>query len=144
MLWRYTREKTRLRNLFSSQGDRIVFWIKITLQLYIFYIGSTLMYFKFPYISQKTGHIDYFLFKDIFLFILCIWDLVCLATWFTCPVSDIRVLIIKMYVFVVPGPVPVNSLQGTSFENKIFLNWKEPLDPNGIITQYEVLREQGS
>uniref|UniRef100_A0A8D1VCQ0 Receptor-type tyrosine-protein phosphatase kappa n=2 Tax=Sus scrofa TaxID=9823 RepID=A0A8D1VCQ0_PIG len=38
----------------------------------------------------------------------------------------------------VPGPVPVNSLQGTSFENKIFLNWKEPLDPNGIITQYEV------
>ncbi|EFB18996.1 hypothetical protein PANDA_011987 [Ailuropoda melanoleuca] len=27
---------------------------------------------------------------------------------------------------------------GTSFENKIFLNWKEPLDPNGIITQYEV------
>ncbi|XP_030880655.1 receptor-type tyrosine-protein phosphatase kappa [Leptonychotes weddellii] len=38
----------------------------------------------------------------------------------------------------VPGPVPVNSLQGTSFENKIFLNWKEPLDSNGIITQYEV------
>ncbi|XP_032263787.1 receptor-type tyrosine-protein phosphatase kappa isoform X4 [Phoca vitulina] len=38
----------------------------------------------------------------------------------------------------VPGPVPVNSLQGTSFENKIFLNWKEPLDPNGVITQYEV------
>uniref|UniRef100_A0A8C9QLP9 protein-tyrosine-phosphatase n=1 Tax=Spermophilus dauricus TaxID=99837 RepID=A0A8C9QLP9_SPEDA len=38
----------------------------------------------------------------------------------------------------VPGPVPVKSLQGTSFENKIFLNWKEPLDPNGIITQYEV------
>uniref|UniRef100_A0A8C6GX17 Receptor-type tyrosine-protein phosphatase kappa n=1 Tax=Mus spicilegus TaxID=10103 RepID=A0A8C6GX17_MUSSI len=38
----------------------------------------------------------------------------------------------------VPGPVPVKSLQGTSFENKIFLNWKEPLEPNGIITQYEV------
>ncbi|XP_045860467.1 receptor-type tyrosine-protein phosphatase kappa isoform X11 [Meles meles] len=38
----------------------------------------------------------------------------------------------------VPGPVPVSSLQGTSFENKIFLNWKEPLDPNGVITQYEV------
>uniref|UniRef100_A0A2I3GRL3 protein-tyrosine-phosphatase n=1 Tax=Nomascus leucogenys TaxID=61853 RepID=A0A2I3GRL3_NOMLE len=38
----------------------------------------------------------------------------------------------------VPGPVPVKSLQGTSFENKIFLNWKEPLDPNGIITQYEI------
>uniref|UniRef100_A0A8C0XS68 protein-tyrosine-phosphatase n=1 Tax=Castor canadensis TaxID=51338 RepID=A0A8C0XS68_CASCN len=38
----------------------------------------------------------------------------------------------------VPGPVPVKSLQGTSFENKIFLNWKEPVEPNGIITQYEV------
>lgn len=48
-----------------------------------------------------------------------------------------------MYIFSVPGPVPVNSLQGTSFENKIFLNWKEPLDPNGVITQYEVLGEQG-
>ncbi|EPY76505.1 receptor-type tyrosine-protein phosphatase kappa isoform b precursor [Camelus ferus] len=42
----------------------------------------------------------------------------------------------------VPGPVPVNSLQGTSFENKIFLNWKEPLDPNGIITQYEIVVEE--
>ncbi|XP_065444629.1 receptor-type tyrosine-protein phosphatase kappa isoform X18 [Chrysemys picta bellii] len=38
----------------------------------------------------------------------------------------------------VPGPVPVKSLKGTPFEDKIFLNWKEPLDPNGIITQYEV------
>ncbi|KAB0405078.1 hypothetical protein E2I00_016293 [Balaenoptera physalus] len=42
----------------------------------------------------------------------------------------------------VPGPVPVSSLQGTSFENKIFLNWKEPLDPNGIITQYEIVVEE--
>uniref|UniRef100_A0A8C8VNZ2 protein-tyrosine-phosphatase n=1 Tax=Pelusios castaneus TaxID=367368 RepID=A0A8C8VNZ2_9SAUR len=38
----------------------------------------------------------------------------------------------------VPGPVPAKSLKGTPFEDKIFLNWKEPLDPNGIITQYEV------
>jgi hypothetical protein len=45
-----------------------------------------------------------------------------------------------MLVFLVPGPVPVKSLQGTSFENKIFLNWKEPLEPNGIITQYEVCK----
>ncbi|XP_074920034.1 receptor-type tyrosine-protein phosphatase kappa isoform X10 [Chelonoidis abingdonii] len=38
----------------------------------------------------------------------------------------------------VPGPVPAKSLKGTPFEDKIFLNWKEPVDPNGIITQYEV------
>ncbi|KAL7987771.1 hypothetical protein Chor_006690, partial [Crotalus horridus] len=38
----------------------------------------------------------------------------------------------------VPGPVPTKSLKGTPFEDKIFLNWKEPMDPNGIITQYEV------
>uniref|UniRef100_A0A452HK37 protein-tyrosine-phosphatase n=1 Tax=Gopherus agassizii TaxID=38772 RepID=A0A452HK37_9SAUR len=39
----------------------------------------------------------------------------------------------------VPGPVPAKSLKGTPFEDKIFLNWKEPVDPNGIITQYEVI-----
>ncbi|XP_040206342.1 receptor-type tyrosine-protein phosphatase kappa isoform X15 [Rana temporaria] len=38
----------------------------------------------------------------------------------------------------VPGHVPFSSLKGTSFEDKIFLNWKEPMEPNGIITQYEV------
>ncbi|XP_078505030.1 receptor-type tyrosine-protein phosphatase kappa isoform X4 [Lissotriton helveticus] len=38
----------------------------------------------------------------------------------------------------VPGLVPKGSLKGTPFEEKIFLNWKEPLEPNGIITQYEV------
>lgn len=40
----------------------------------------------------------------------------------------------------VPSPVPQKSLKGTPFEDKIFLNWKEPMDPNGIITQYEVLK----
>uniref|UniRef100_A0A8C3KGS4 protein-tyrosine-phosphatase n=1 Tax=Calidris pygmaea TaxID=425635 RepID=A0A8C3KGS4_9CHAR len=38
----------------------------------------------------------------------------------------------------VPGPIPAKSVKGTPFEDKIFLNWKEPMDPNGIITQYEV------
>uniref|UniRef100_A0A8C4KQA4 protein-tyrosine-phosphatase n=1 Tax=Dromaius novaehollandiae TaxID=8790 RepID=A0A8C4KQA4_DRONO len=41
-------------------------------------------------------------------------------------------------LFVVPGPIPAKSVKGTPFEDKIFLNWKEPVDPNGIITQYEV------
>ncbi|XP_026886194.2 receptor-type tyrosine-protein phosphatase kappa isoform X4 [Electrophorus electricus] len=38
----------------------------------------------------------------------------------------------------VPGPVPSSSLKATSFEDQIFLHWKEPLEPNGIITQYEI------
>ncbi|KAG8444251.1 hypothetical protein GDO86_009436 [Hymenochirus boettgeri] len=38
----------------------------------------------------------------------------------------------------VPGPVPFSSLKGTPFEDKIFLNWKEPIEPNGVITQYEI------
>uniref|UniRef100_A0A4W3ICB3 Receptor-type tyrosine-protein phosphatase kappa n=1 Tax=Callorhinchus milii TaxID=7868 RepID=A0A4W3ICB3_CALMI len=38
----------------------------------------------------------------------------------------------------VPGSVPGESLKGTPFEDKIFLHWKEPVEANGIITQYEV------
>ncbi|MCJ8749873.1 hypothetical protein PDJAM_G00192520 [Pangasius djambal] len=37
----------------------------------------------------------------------------------------------------VPGPVPSASLKATPFEDRIFLHWKEPLEPNGVITQYE-------
>uniref|UniRef100_A0A4W5P438 Receptor-type tyrosine-protein phosphatase kappa n=1 Tax=Hucho hucho TaxID=62062 RepID=A0A4W5P438_9TELE len=38
----------------------------------------------------------------------------------------------------VPGPVPSQSMKATPFEDRIFLYWKEPLEPNGIITQYEI------
>ncbi|XP_041952073.1 receptor-type tyrosine-protein phosphatase kappa isoform X3 [Alosa sapidissima] len=38
----------------------------------------------------------------------------------------------------VPGPVPSESMKATPFEDRIFLYWKEPLEPNGIITQYEI------
>ncbi|KAJ8289422.1 hypothetical protein GJAV_G00001120 [Gymnothorax javanicus] len=38
----------------------------------------------------------------------------------------------------VPGPVPSQSLEATSFEDRIFLHWKEPQEPNGAITQYEI------
>ncbi|XP_064162884.1 receptor-type tyrosine-protein phosphatase kappa-like isoform X1 [Anguilla rostrata] len=38
----------------------------------------------------------------------------------------------------VPGPVPSQSLKATSFEDRIFLHWKKPLEPNGAITQYEI------
>uniref|UniRef100_A0A6Q2WXR3 Receptor-type tyrosine-protein phosphatase kappa n=1 Tax=Esox lucius TaxID=8010 RepID=A0A6Q2WXR3_ESOLU len=38
----------------------------------------------------------------------------------------------------VPGPVPSQSMKATPFEDRIFLYWKEPVEPNGIITQYEI------
>ncbi|XP_015214919.1 receptor-type tyrosine-protein phosphatase kappa isoform X10 [Lepisosteus oculatus] len=38
----------------------------------------------------------------------------------------------------VPSPVPSESTKATPFEDRIFLYWKEPLEPNGIITQYEI------
>ncbi len=40
---------------------------------------------------------------------------------------------------VVPGPVPREFVRATPSEDKISLRWKEPLEPNGIITQYEVM-----
>jgi len=49
---------------------------------------------------------------------------------------------LSFILFVVPGPIPAKSVKGTPFEDKIFLNWKEPVDPNGIITQYEVIIKQ--
>uniref|UniRef100_A0A673I956 Receptor-type tyrosine-protein phosphatase kappa n=1 Tax=Sinocyclocheilus rhinocerous TaxID=307959 RepID=A0A673I956_9TELE len=38
----------------------------------------------------------------------------------------------------VPGPVPKEFVRATPSEDKISLQWKEPLEPNGIITQYEI------
>ncbi|NXH52934.1 PTPRT phosphatase, partial [Rhabdornis inornatus] len=38
----------------------------------------------------------------------------------------------------VPGPVPLESIQGGPFEEKIYIQWKPPNETNGIITLYEV------
>ncbi|CAL8292346.1 unnamed protein product [Lota lota] len=38
----------------------------------------------------------------------------------------------------VPGAVPVSSIQGSSYEERISLSWKEPLYTFGIIQQYEI------
>ncbi|XP_046729559.1 receptor-type tyrosine-protein phosphatase kappa isoform X11 [Silurus meridionalis] len=38
----------------------------------------------------------------------------------------------------VPGFVPSASLKATPSEDRISLHWKEPLEPNGVITQYEI------
>ncbi|KAL3978536.1 cyclin-dependent kinase 1 [Sarotherodon galilaeus] len=38
----------------------------------------------------------------------------------------------------VPGSVPMESLQNTPYEEKIFMQWKAPNETNGIITLYEI------
>lgn len=38
----------------------------------------------------------------------------------------------------VPGSVPMESLQNTPYEEKIFMQWKAPNETNGAITLYEV------
>uniref|UniRef100_A0A3B4AP71 protein-tyrosine-phosphatase n=1 Tax=Periophthalmus magnuspinnatus TaxID=409849 RepID=A0A3B4AP71_9GOBI len=38
----------------------------------------------------------------------------------------------------VPGSVPMESLQNTAYEDKIFLQWKAPNETNGVITLYEI------
>ncbi|XP_059832085.1 receptor-type tyrosine-protein phosphatase mu-like isoform X10 [Hypanus sabinus] len=38
----------------------------------------------------------------------------------------------------VPGAIPKASVQGSPFEEKIYLQWKEPIETFGIITLYEV------
>ena len=38
----------------------------------------------------------------------------------------------------VPGSVPVESLQNSPYEEKIFMQWRAPNETNGVITLYEV------
>ncbi|XP_069508461.1 receptor-type tyrosine-protein phosphatase T isoform X15 [Ambystoma mexicanum] len=38
----------------------------------------------------------------------------------------------------VPGSIPLESIQGGPFEEKIFLQWKPPNETNGVITLYEI------
>lgn len=40
----------------------------------------------------------------------------------------------------VPGGIASESLTFTPLEDMIFLKWEEPVEPNGLITQYEVHR----
>lgn len=43
----------------------------------------------------------------------------------------------------VPGAVPLESIQGSAYEEKIILKWREPAQTYGIITQYEVQQTPG-
>uniref|UniRef100_A0A8D3DVG3 protein-tyrosine-phosphatase n=1 Tax=Scophthalmus maximus TaxID=52904 RepID=A0A8D3DVG3_SCOMX len=38
----------------------------------------------------------------------------------------------------VPGAVPLDSIQGSAYEEKIVLKWREPAQTYGIITQFEI------
>uniref|UniRef100_A0A8K9VB52 protein-tyrosine-phosphatase n=1 Tax=Oncorhynchus mykiss TaxID=8022 RepID=A0A8K9VB52_ONCMY len=38
----------------------------------------------------------------------------------------------------VPGAVPLESIQGSAYEEKMILKWREPAQTYGIITQYEI------
>ncbi|CAB1349734.1 unnamed protein product [Coregonus sp. 'balchen'] len=38
----------------------------------------------------------------------------------------------------VPGAVPLESIQGSTYEEKIALRWREPVQTYGIIKQYEI------
>lgn len=42
----------------------------------------------------------------------------------------------------VPGAVPLESIQGSAYEEKIILKWREPAQTYGIIIQYEVHKHQ--
>ncbi|XP_061152026.1 receptor-type tyrosine-protein phosphatase mu-like [Syngnathus typhle] len=38
----------------------------------------------------------------------------------------------------VPGAVPLESIQGSAYEEKIVVTWREPAQTYGVITQYEI------
>ncbi|XP_019739365.1 receptor-type tyrosine-protein phosphatase mu [Hippocampus comes] len=38
----------------------------------------------------------------------------------------------------VPGAVPLDSIQGSAYEEKIVVSWREPAQTYGVITQYEI------
>uniref|UniRef100_A0A8K9Y2R3 Protein tyrosine phosphatase receptor type M n=1 Tax=Oncorhynchus mykiss TaxID=8022 RepID=A0A8K9Y2R3_ONCMY len=39
----------------------------------------------------------------------------------------------------VPGAIPLDSIQGSAYEEKMILKWREPAQTYGIITQYEAV-----
>lgn len=68
--------------------------------------------------------------------------------WSQLPHLRSRILLLVLLAFTdcvslfgstVPGPVPSQSLRATPSEETIILYWKEPAEPNGVITQYEVV-----
>lgn len=52
--------------------------------------------------------------------------------------SKCIIMFCVLSVSAVPGSVPMESLQNTPYEEKIFMQWKAPNETNGVITLYEV------
>lgn len=65
--------------------------------------------------------------------------------WYSVCIVDLKMLT-KCFVFVfvlsllVPGPIPMESIQTGPYEEKIFMQWKAPNETNGVITLYEVIK----
>ncbi|GAB1287157.1 Protein-tyrosine-phosphatase [Apodemus speciosus] len=70
------------------------------------------------------------------------WNSLCRTGWRQThrdvPASAYGVLGLK-----IPGAVPLESIQGGPFEEKIYIQWKPPNETNGVITLYEVRRLLG-
>lgn len=45
------------------------------------------------------------------------------------------------HFLLVPGGIAPESLTFTPLDDMIFLKWEEPVEPNGLITQYEVISQ---
>lgn len=57
----------------------------------------------------------------------------------TChPPAEFHRSFVLLFVSLVPGGIASESLTFTPLEDMIFLKWEEPLEANGLITQYEV------
>lgn len=52
------------------------------------------------------------------------------------------VLFLLFMTTTVPGGIAPESLTLTPLDDMIFLKWEEPVEPNGLITQYEVKKEK--
>lgn len=60
--------------------------------------------------------------------------LLCVSTeWMDC-----FYICFSIFYSLVPSAVPLESIQGSTFEEKIFLQWREPVQTYGVITLYEV------
>lgn len=52
--------------------------------------------------------------------------------------AEFHYTFVLLFVSLVPGGIASESLTFTPLEDMIFLKWEEPLEANGLITQYEV------
>lgn len=54
------------------------------------------------------------------------------------PMTALFSVLMDCCLSAVPGGIAPDSLTFTPLDDMIFLKWEEPVEPNGLITQYEV------